>query len=183
MNKTNLSNFNKNNFRSGNFLIKILWYLVSMIFFKSSFHLGNDFKIFLLKIFGANIGKGVVIKPCVNIKYPWNLKIGNFVWLGENIWIDNLDKVEINDHSCISQGAMLLCGNHDYSNVNFSLITKPIILKAGSWICASAIVCPGVTIGSHAVLSIGSVATKDLDPYSIYQGNPASKIRKRNISQ
>ena len=77
-------------------------------------------KIYLLKIFGAKIGKGVIIKPGVNIKYPWNLYIGDHVWIGENVWIDNLDDVIINNHVCVSQGAMLLCGNHNYKKSSFN---------------------------------------------------------------
>ncbi len=76
---------------------------------------------------------------------------------------------------------MLLTGNHDFSIASFDLITKPITLEDGAWIGASAIVCPGITVKSHAVLTVGSIATKDLDPYCIYQGNPAIKIKDRVI--
>jgi putative colanic acid biosynthesis acetyltransferase WcaF len=182
MKKTDLSKYKKIDYSSGNFFSRLSWYFVNGVLFKSNLFPLNTLKVFLLRLFGASVGKGVVVKPCVNIKYPWNLQIGNYVWLGENVWIDNLDKVTILDHSCISQGATLLCGNHDYFSVSFDLITKPIILEQGSWIGVNSTVCPGVNIGSHAVLSAGSVATKDLKPYAIYQGNPACKVRKRIIS-
>jgi putative colanic acid biosynthesis acetyltransferase WcaF len=136
----------------------------------------------ILRLFGSKVGQGVVIKPGVNIKYPWKLKVGNFVWIGENVWIDNLDFVNIMDNSCISQGAMLLCGNHNYSSTSFDLIINPITIETGVWIGAKCVLCPGVKAGSHSVLSAGSVASKDLDPYSIYKGNPAVKIRERVIS-
>jgi putative colanic acid biosynthesis acetyltransferase WcaF len=143
----------------------------------------SGFKRFLLRLFGAKIGKGVVIKPCVNIKYPWKLKIGNHVWIGENVWIDNLDMVTIGNNCCLSQGVFMLCGNHDYKSSSFDLKVSPIVLEDGAWIGAKAIVCPGVTVGTHAVLSVGSVATKNLEPYSINSGNPAMKTNQRVIEK
>ena len=181
--KTDLSKYNNSHFISGNFIFRMFWFFINILVFKSSFFPFNIIKVYLLKIFGAKIGNGVIIKPNVNIKYPWNIIIGNHVWIGENVWIDCLDKVTIKDHSCISQGAMLLCGNHNYSSSTFDLITQPIILEEGVWIGAKSIVSPGVKAFSHAVLSVGSVATKNLDAFSIYQGNPATKIRERVISK
>ena len=99
--------------------------------------------------------------------------------IGENVWIDNLVQVTIGTNVCISQGAMLLCGNHNYKLPTFDLIVKPIIIENGAWVGAKSTVCPGVTLHTHAVLGVGSVANHDLDAYSIYQGNPAIKIRKR----
>ena len=125
--------------------------------------------------------KGVVIKPSVNIKYPWNLKIGDYVWIGENVWIDNLVEVSIGDNVCISQGAMLLCGNHNYKKTSFDLMVGKIMIEAGAWVGAQSVVCPKVTIHSHAVLAVGSVASHDLDEYAVYQGNPAIKVRDRKI--
>jgi putative colanic acid biosynthesis acetyltransferase WcaF len=132
-------------------------------------------------MFGARIGKGVVIKQCVRIKYPWLLEVGDYSWIGECVWIENHAKVKIGNNACISQGAMLLCGNHDYKKTAFDLVTGPITLEDGVWIGAKATVCPGVICSSHAVLSVGSVASKNLDPYGIYRGNPAIKVRERNI--
>lgn len=140
-------------------------------------------KRFLLRLFGARVGKGLVIKPSVSIKYPWKLTIGNHVWLGEKVWIDCLDEVYIGDHVCLSQGAMLECGNHDYSKTSFDLITRPIRIEEGAWIGAKSMLGPGVHVGSHTVLSAGSVATTDLEPYQIYRGNPAVQVRKRVISE
>lgn len=136
----------------------------------------------LLRAFGARVGKGVVIKPAVNIKYPWKLSIGNHVWVGEKAWIDNLAQVSIADNCCISQGAMLLCGNHNFRKTTFDLITLPIILQEGAWVGAHSVVCPGVTCASHSVLAVNSVATKNLEPYAIYQGNPATKVKERIIN-
>ena len=127
------------------------------------------------------MGEGVVIKPSVNIKFPWKLSIGDHSWIGENVWIDNLAKVSIGNNVCISQGAYLLTGNHNYKKTTFDLITAEIILEDGVWIGAKAIVCPGVTCKTHAILTVASVASKDLDAYTIYRGNPAIKINDRVI--
>ena len=136
-----------------------------------------------MRTFGAKIGENVTIKPKVNIKYPWFLKISDNVWIGENVWIDNLTQVTISSNVCISQGAMLLCGNHNYKKSTFDLMLGEIVLEEGVWIGARSVVCPGVTCKSHSVLTVGSVATSDLEAYSIYQGNPARKVKDRIIKQ
>lgn len=161
-----------------NAFIRGLWYMTNVLFFKSSWFPFYGLKRGLLRAFGAKVGKQVVIKPCVNIKYPWRLSIGDYAWVGENVWIDNLADVTIGPHCCISQGALLLCGNHNYAIESFDLITAPITLERSVWIGAKAVVCPGVTAGEGAVLTAGSVATKPLAPNTVYQGNPAFPKKK-----
>jgi putative colanic acid biosynthesis acetyltransferase WcaF len=109
------------------------------------------------------------------------LTIGNAVWLGESVWIDNISEVSIGNNVCISQGALLITGNHNYSSENFDLVSKPIFIEDGVWICAKTIIIGGITIRSHAILTAFSLANKDLDSYSIYSGNPAVYIKKRII--
>ena len=133
-------------------------------------------------MFGCSLGKGVVIKPNVNIKYPWKLSLGNYVWIGERVWIDNLDNVMIGNHVCISQGAMLICGSHNYKQKSFDLITKEIALNDGVWIGAKSIILPGVVAESHSILSAGSVISKNLESFTVYKGNPAEKVGSRTIS-
>jgi putative colanic acid biosynthesis acetyltransferase WcaF len=159
---------------------KVLWYITNCIFFKSSLP-GYWFKPILLRIYGAKAGNSILIKPNVNIKYPWNLEIGDNVWIGENVWIDNLDKVKIGNNVCLSQGALLLCGNHDYKKSTFDLITGPIRIEDGAWICAKATVTQNVTCQSHSILGVNSLANKDLEAYTIYSGIPAKPIRRRII--
>lgn len=180
--KTDLSKYDNSQYRIGAGIIKrLIWYWVNVLFFKSACPVGSQFKSWLLRMHGARLGHGVVIKPGVNIKYPWKLEIGNYVWIGEGAWIDNLDQVKISGNCCISQGAMLLCGNHNYRKSSFDLMTAPIILEEGVWIGAKSIVCPGVTCHSHSVLAVNSVANHNLEPYWIYQGNPAEKVKSRTI--
>ncbi len=180
--KTDLSKYNNDWYKPGApIIIRAIWYLVNWAFF-ISYCPFNFLKVFFLRMFGAKIGKGVVLKPRINIKYPWRLSIGNYSWIGEGAWIDNLDDVVIGANCCISQGALLLCGNHNFKKSTFDLMTGKIVLEDGAWIGAKSIVCGGVVCKSHAVLTAGSVAVDSLAPYSIYQGNPAVKIKDREIT-
>jgi len=182
MNSVNLEKFNNDWYQPGGSTLKrLLWFFVNAIFFASSLNPICSLKVWLLRLFGAKVGKGVVIKPSVNIKYPWRLEIGNHVWIGENTWIDNLDNITIGNNACISQGAMLLTGSHNYKLDSFDLMTGPIVLEEGAWVGAQAVVCPNITCKSHSILAVGSVATQNLEAYTIYQGNPAQAKRKRVI--
>lgn len=182
MNKTDLSTFNNSWYKPGaGFIKRTLWYYTNVLFFLNPWNPFSSLKVFLLRLYGAKIGKGVIIKPSVNIKYPWFLTTGDHVWIGEKVWIDNLAKVETGNNVSISQGAMLLCGNHNYKKPTFDLIVEEIKLEDGVWIGAKSIVAPGVTCKSHSILSVNSVASKDLEEYTIYQGNPAVEVRKREM--
>ena len=108
--------------------------------------------------------------------------IGDNCWIGEDVWIDNLAKVTIGNHVCLSQGSYLLTGSHNYKKETFDLLLGEIVLEDGVWIGAKATVCPGVTCKSHSILAVGSIATKDLEEYGVYQGNPAVWKRKREIN-
>jgi len=180
---TDLSKFDNSWYKpEASAITRMLWYFANACVLNSYWLPVSGVKVALLRLFGARVGKKVIIKPSVNIKYPWKLTIGNYVWIGENVWIDNLDKVTIGAHCCLSQGALLLCGNHNYKSESFDLVTGKIVLEEGVWIGANATVCPGVTCKSHSILTVGSVATKDMEANGIYQGNPAIKIRERVIT-
>lgn len=179
--QTNLSSFNNSWYDPGASVLKrAFWFCFNNAFFCSRFPF-SGFKRFLLRLFGARVGRNVIIRPGVNIKAPWFLEIADNVWIGENVWIDNLAQTTIASDCCISQGAMLLTGNHDYSKQAFDLVAKGITLEKGVWIGAKAVVCPGVICRSHAVLTVASVASSDLEAYGIYRGNPAVKVKERII--
>jgi len=180
---TDLSSYDNSWYQPGSPFKRFTWHYINAIIFKSGLFPFYTVKVFLLKIFGAEIGKGVFIKPFVNIKYPWLLTIKDHVWVGENVWIDNLAEVTIASNVCLSQGAMLLTGNHDYTKTTFDLYIKTIVIEDGVWIGAKAVVCPGVVCKSHSVLLAGSVATKNLEEYSVYGGVPAIRIKERIYQQ
>ncbi len=158
---------------------EILWYLVKMLFFLSAMPYPNALKKFLLVRFGAKVGDRVVIKPRVNIHFPWKLVIGSDVWIGEEVFLLNFEHLTVGDNVCISQKAFLCGGNHDYTIPEMPYRNGPITLMNGSWIGASTFISPGVTVGVDTVVTAGSVVTKSLLSNAIYQGNPAVYLKPR----
>ena len=179
--KTDLSKFELGNYKAGPKLKVFIWFFFNYYIFDTALPWPYRFKKFLLQIFGAKVGKGLVIKIKVRIKNPWRLTIGDNCWIGESVWIDNLENVEIGNNVSISQGAMLLTGNHDYTVSSFPYRLGKIVLEDGVWIGARSVVCPGVTCKSHSILTVNSVAAKNLDAYSIYSGNPSTFVRHRKM--
>lgn len=160
--------------------MEALWLAVSALLVESWLP-GSSWRRSLLRLFGARVGAGVVIKPRVRIKFPWRLHVGDHAWLGENCWIDNLAHISIGAHACVSQGAYLCTGNHDYRDASFRLIAKPILIGDGAWVGAKAVVAPGVSLESHAIAVAGSVVTKGIPAWEIHAGNPAVFVRLRTI--
>ena len=177
-----LAAFDGSAFPKGAGILKAtLWYFVNALVVRASWNPFMGIKVMLLRLFGAKIGRGLVIKNNVTIKSPWNLVIGDDCWIGEDCWIDNLDKVTIGSNVCLSQGSLLLTGNHDYSIFSMPYRNAPIRIEDGAWVGAKTTVCPGVTVHRNAILTVGSIATKDMEANGIYQGNPAVKIRERKV--
>ena len=184
-NQVNLEKYNNEWFKKeigASRLKQVAWYFTNVFFFINPLNPGSRIKRFLLRMFGAKIGTAVVLKPAVNIKYPWKLSVGDYSWIGERVWIDNLAFVAIGKNVCVSQGAVLLTGNHDYTKSTFDLMVQKIILEDGVWIGAQAMVCPGIICESHAVLTAKSIATQNLSAYKIYQGNPAVYLKDRVVN-
>ena len=177
------SKYDNSWYKPGSLLKRTLWYFCSAIFFQSRLLPFSALKVYLLKLFGAKVGKRCYIKPGVNIKYPWFLEIGNNVGIGEDAWIDNVSKVIIGNNVTISQRAHIITGSHNYKSRSFGLILTEVVLKEGSWICSNAMIGPNVTVHEYAILTMGAVATKDLKAYGIYSGNPASYMKERVFDQ
>jgi putative colanic acid biosynthesis acetyltransferase WcaF len=178
-----LSRYTTGQFDRGAGLVKeSLWLVVSLILFRLCPFSFSALKGMVLRAFGADIGRNVTIKPQVKITFPWKLAVGDHVWLGEECWLLNLERIVIGKNVCISQRACLCTGNHDYSSQTFNLMVKPISVEDGAWLGAGCWVGPGVMIASHAVLTLGSVATKNLAANGIYRGNPAVLVKQRVIS-
>ncbi len=160
---------------------QVAWYYLGSPLVSSYWLLSSNFKCWLLRCFGAQIGTGVRIKPGLKVKFPWRLVVGEFVWLGENCWIDNVAMVTIDSHTCLSQDVYLCTGNHDWSSQTFDLQDAPIHIGESCWIAARAMVGPGVEVGQGAVLCLGSVTGRSLAPMTIYAGNPAQPIKARKL--
>ncbi|MDB5061318.1 MAG: lacA 1 [Mucilaginibacter sp.] len=165
--------------RGVNKFTEVTWYLMKMIFFLTAFPFPNTFKSFILKVYGTKVGKGLIIKPRVNIHMPWKLEIGDFVWIGEEVSILNFEIVKVGNNVCISQRSFLCGGNHDYTNPAMPYRNGPITLEDGSWIGAGSFVGPNVIIGTDSIITAHSVVTRSTNVNSIYSGNPASYVKKR----
>lgn len=152
-------------------LCRSCWYLINILIFKSNLPIPSRIKIYILKIFGTQVGKGVVLKPNINIKYPWLLILGDDIWIGENVWLDNLDIIEIQSNVCISQNCYLTTGSHDFSKDTFDLKTFPILIKKHSWICCNSVVLPNVIIGESVLVKAGSIVHKSIPDKKNYSSH------------
>jgi putative colanic acid biosynthesis acetyltransferase WcaF len=155
--------------------------LVNAILFLNPVLPAYGLKRLILRAFGAEIGNGVIIKPAVNIKYPWFLTIGDHSWIGERVWLDCLAPLTIGKHVCISQGAYLVCGTHDWEDPGMGSVIAPIVVEDGVWIASYARIAGNVTVGQEAMVALGSVVFNDCEPRSIYRGNPAQRVAPRRI--
>lgn len=174
-----LDQFDNRSFDRGrSWFVELLWLLVGAPVIRSGLP-GSHLRIIILRIFGARIGSGVVIKPQVKVKFPWRLTIGANSWIGEGVWIDNLAEVKIGSNACLSQGAYLCTGSHNWSAPTFDLIARPIEIGDEAWICANASVGPGVRAGRGAVLTLGAVATSDLEEWTCYAADVQRATRRR----
>lgn len=174
-----LSEYSPRDFHRGRSrLVELAWMLLQALLV-GSWVPGSWHRIVLLRLFGAMIGCNVVIKPGVRVKFPWRLQVGDHSWIGEDVWIDNLAKVSIGSHVCVSQGAYLCTGSHDWASESFDLITLPIDVADHAWIGSKAVLAPGTEVGAGAVLSMASFGKGRLDPWTIYLGIPAKPLRPR----
>ena len=177
-----LTTFDLGNYRCGRPIwVRAIWYFLGQPIFAVRFQPLSGPRRWLLRGFGARIGVGVLLRPGVRVKNPWLLTIGDHSMVGEDVWIDNLLQVTIGSHVCISQGAYLCTGNHDWSSPSFRYRLGPIAIEDGAWVGAKAIVGPNVTMGRCSVLSLGSVAFQSVGPYEIHTGNPATFRKSREF--
>src|SRR3989338_3960609 len=159
--------------------VEAIWIIIHGFLF-STWLPGSNWRVEILRIFGAKIGMGVIIKPYIKIKFPWRLTVGDYSWIGEGVWIDNLDQVVIGSNVCMSQGEYICTGNHDYKDEAFRLMTESITIEDECWIGAFVKIAPGVIVKKKSMIALGSVVTSHTEENSIYAGNPAMRIRQRN---
>ena len=150
----------------------LLWWLVQGVLFPLSLHPSNGFRGWLLKLFGAKIGKGVVIRPTARFTYPWKITIGNYSWIGDDVVLYSLDRIAIGSNCVISQKSYLCTGSHDLRDIAFKLITAPIIIGDGVWIAADCFIAPGVSIGQDVAIGARSSVFKDQPAGQVCWGNP-----------
>jgi putative colanic acid biosynthesis acetyltransferase WcaF len=174
-----LSRYDNSDFDRGAPLWKeALWMLARGFFFDTWVPWPSQIRVALLRVFGARMGRHVVIRAHVNISFPWRLEVGDHVWIGEDVALLTLAKVTIDSHVCISQRAYLCTGSHDYRRSDFPLVTRAIRIGTGTWIAAAAFVGPGVEIGAGSVVAAGSVVFANVPPATLVRGNPAVVCRE-----
>jgi putative colanic acid biosynthesis acetyltransferase WcaF len=159
-----------------------LWWLFEALFVLPTPQFMFGWRRFALILFGAKIGKHVLIRPGVRVTYPWYLTIGDYVWIGDNVTIYSVAEIAIGSHSVISQEAYLCAGTHDYRDVSFGFVSAPISIAGECWIAARAFVGPGVEIGHASVVGAGSIVMKSVGAGTIVAGNPAKLVGRRTAA-
>lgn len=162
-------------------LCRVLWGF-GQLAFRFSLRPCFGWRRFVLRCFGAKIGVHVNTYPSTRIYFPWNLTVGDWSAIGEEAFIYNLGHVTLGAKVTVSHRAQLCAGTHDYRQPDLPLLKPPIVIHDQAWICADAFVGPGVTVGEGAIVGACSVVTKNVEPWAIVVGNPASKIKTRQLA-
>jgi putative colanic acid biosynthesis acetyltransferase WcaF len=168
-------------FSFSNRLVRFVWGIVYVLLFRFSPRPFFAWRAFLLRCFGASVGRDCHVYPSARIWMPSNLRCDDAVCLADEAIIYNPAPISFGKHAIISQQAYICGATHDYESPDFPLIAFPATVGAYAWICARANVQPGVNIGDGAVLGLASVATHDLEVWTVYAGVPAKEIRKRFV--
>jgi putative colanic acid biosynthesis acetyltransferase WcaF len=161
-------------------LVRVAWFFGGSPLVRSQLLPSSAIRRGILRLFGAEIGTGVVIKPGVKIKFPWLLKVGDYSWIGEDCWIDNLALVVLGKNVCLSQAAYVCTGNHDWNDPQFALIVRPVRILDGAWVGARSVIAPGAVIGESSVVAMGSaVSARGIPAGEVHGGNPTAFLSKR----
>ena len=153
----------------------LIWYVLGAPIIR--IHICPEWiRAFVLKCFGATLGRSLTIRRGVRIHFPWNLEIGDNCWIGEEVWFINHEKVTIGSNVCISQRSIICSGGHDYGSASLEFAHKPVEIKDGAWICLDSKVLPGVTIGKCSIISAGEVVRKSVPEYSMLVGGQVRPI-------
>jgi putative colanic acid biosynthesis acetyltransferase WcaF len=167
--------------RPGELLRRALWECVQLPFHPLRPRGLSRMRVALLRMFGAKIGKNVLICGGVRVHVPWNLELGDYAAIGDKVEIYNLAPIRIGAHTTVSQHTYLCASSHDYTRSDFPLYSLPITIGAQAWIAAGAFVAPGVTIGEGSVVGARSVVLRDIPPWTVAAGNPCKLIKPREV--
>ena len=169
-------------FRGRSGLVVQLWWLVQWFLFRPSPQVLFGWRRFLLRIFGAHIGKTVLIRPTVWVTYPWKLSIGDYSWIGDEVVLYSLGDISIGAHTVISQRSYLCAGTHDYTRLTFDIQADPVTIGDQAWIATDVFIAPGVSVGDGTIVGARSSVFQSLPPGMICYGNPAIPVRPRSIT-
>ena len=177
-----LSNYS-NRHSGGSKLRRLAWEVVWAVLFRPTPRWClNGWRRFLLRAFGAKIGRGTRIHGGARVWQPWCLAVGDNSWIAGGASLYSVDDITIGANAVVSEGAFLCTASHDITSPSFELQTKPLVVGDSAWICSRAIVLPGVTVGEGAVVAAAAVVTKDVPPWTVVAGNPAKVIKKRDAN-
>lgn len=168
-------------FRGNSKFVVQIWWIVQLSFFRLSPQFLYGWRRFLLRCFGAKIGRRVLIRPSAKFTYPWKIKIGDYSWIGDDVVFYSLGEIEIGSNTVISQKSYLCTGSHNYTKIDFPIYSKKIIIEDECWLATDVFVSPGVTINKGTVVGARSTVIKDLDSNSVYVGSPVRFIKKRSF--
>lgn len=160
-----------------------LWWLIQATLFSHSPQVAYAFRAWLLRLFGATVGRGTVIRPTVKITYPWKVSIGHGAWIGDDVVLYSLGDIDIGDNAVVSQRSYLCGGDHDYRLVDFPIRGRRIVVHAQAWVAADVFVAPGVTIGRGAVIGARSSVFSDMPDGQVCFGYPCKPVRPRDTIQ
>jgi putative colanic acid biosynthesis acetyltransferase WcaF len=159
-----------------------LWWIVERLLFRPSPQAMYGWRVFLLRSFGANIGKNVILRPSVAIVYPWHLSIGDYSWIGDDVVLYTLGRISIGCHTVVSQRSYLCAGSHNSNHLSFTITNDPIVIEDECWVASDVFVCPGVTIGFGTIVAARSTVTRSLPSDSVAMGSPARIVALRKPS-
>lgn len=172
-----------NNFRGRSALVVQLWWMTDFVFFRLSPQVLYGWRRFLLRSFGAKIGKGVIIRPSVTVTYPWKVSIGDDSWIGDDVTLYSLGEIEIGTNTVISQKSYLCAASHNYDEEDFPILAKKITIEDECWLATDVYVAPGVTIGKGTVVGARSSVFKDLPAGKVCMGSPAKVVKDRIVEK
>lgn len=167
------------NFRGRSAIFVQLWWLVQASLFRCSPQFAYCYRRLILRAFGAKVGRGVIIRPTVRITFPWKLSIGDFSWVGDDVVLYSLAKINIGMNSVISQKSYICTGGHDYNEKSFSIFGEEINIGNGVWIATDVFIAPGVTVSDGVVIGARSSVFSNLPPLTVCVGSPAKPVKLR----
>ena len=160
----------------------MMWWLVQAIAFPITPHSCHRIRIALLTLFGAKVGQGVIIRPSARFFYPWNVSIGDYSWIGDDVVFYSLEQITVGCHTVVSQKSYLCTGSHDISDPQFRLQTAPITIGSGAWVATDCFIAPGVTIGANSVIGARSSVFKDMPVQYVCLGSPCQPRYERPMN-
>ncbi|MEO0541574.1 MAG: hormogonium polysaccharide biosynthesis acetyltransferase HpsU [Cyanobacteria bacterium P01_A01_bin.105] len=181
---TDLRRYHQPGFTAGRSkVIILLWWLLQAMVFPLTLHAHHGPRRWLLRLFGAKVGKGVVIRPTARFTYPWRVEIGDYSWVGDDVVFYSLAPIRVGQHCVVSQKSYLCTGSHDAADSAFPLMTAPVVIENGAWVATDCFIGPGVTIGANALIGARSSVFKSMPAQQICMGTPCQPVKVREIQE